>query len=280
MMATTMTMSTGTPMLNDFLVRAALAAVGVAAAAAPLGCFVIWRRMAYFSDATAHAALLGVAIALTLQAPIFPTVLVVSLAAAVIVTQIAGREMASDTALGVIAHGALALGLVAVSLVDVRIDVDAFLFGDVLAVTRGDLGVIWLGAFAVVSLVVWRWSAWLLVVLSPDLARAQGLDPKREELILTLALAIVVAVAIQVVGALLIASLLIIPAAAARPWAKSPEWMATIAGGIGIASALGGLQVALWADTPAGPSIVVVAVFIFTISTLAATLRYGWGGSS
>ncbi|MEM9349034.1 MAG: metal ABC transporter permease [Pseudomonadota bacterium] len=264
-------------MLDDFLVRAALAALGVALAAAPLGCFVVWRRMAYFSDATSHAGILGVALALAIGAPIFPAVLAVALAVAVMVTQLAGRGLATDTALGVLAHCALAAGLVAVSMTPgVRVDLDSFLFGDVLAVSRGDLAVIWLGALAVTALVAWRWSAWLLVTLNPDLAHAQGLKPRIEELALTLALALVVAVAIEVVGALLIGALLIIPAAAARPWSASPERMALIAALIGAAAALGGLQFAIWLDTPAGPSMVVAAGIAFVVSMLAATLRYGW----
>ena len=62
-------------MLDDFLVRAALAGIGVALAAAPLGCFVVWRRMAYFGEATAHSAVLGVALALALQVPVLPMIL-------------------------------------------------------------------------------------------------------------------------------------------------------------------------------------------------------------
>lgn len=266
-----------TTMLDDFLVRAALAALGVALAAAPLGCFVVWRRMAYFSDATAHVSLLGVAIALALNAPVFPPVLLVALVMGVVVVRLSGRGLATDTSLGVLAHSGLALGLVAVAFIpNIRISLDSFLFGDVLAVSRGDLAVIWLGAAAVVALVIWRWSAWLLVTLSPELAQSQNVKPRFEELILTLALALTVAVAIEVVGALLIGALLIIPAAAARPWAGSPERMAVVAAVFGVVSTLGGLQVAYWLDTPAGPTMVVVAGAIFALSTLGAGLRYGW----
>jgi zinc transport system permease protein len=144
----------------------------------------------------------------------------------------------------------------------------AFLFGDILAVSQTDLLVIWTGAALVVGLLVWRWSALLLSTLNAELARAAGVDARREQMILTLALAIVVAVAIKVVGALLIAALLIIPAAAARPLAETPERMAAIAAGIGALSALGGLWLAWELDTPAGPSIVCVAALLFTASSV------------
>lgn len=259
-------------MLDDFMVRATLAGIGVACAAAPLGCFVVWRRMAYFGDATAHAAILGVALSLAFQMSIFPGALAAALLMALTVTALAGRGYAMDTLLGVLAHSSLAFGLVAVSFLSgVRIDLMAYLFGDILAVSRLDLLVIWSGAALVVLLIAWRWSALLTSTLNSELAYASGLDPKREQLILTLSLAITVAVAIKVVGVLLIAALLIIPAAAARGLARTPEAMAVIAAIIGTVSAVGGLQGAYIFDTPAGPSIVCVAALLF-----AGINLFGW----
>jgi zinc transport system permease protein len=260
-------------MLDDFLVRAALAGLGVALAAAPLGCFVVWRRMAYFGEATAHAAILGVALALSLSLPVLPMILTAALIMASAVSALTGRGYAMDTVLGVMAHSALAIGLVAVSLMaDVRLDLMAFLFGDILAVTRTDLVVIWSGAALVLALMSWRWSALLAATLNPDLARASGVDPRREEFAMTLALAIVVAVAIKVVGVLLIAALLVIPAAAARPLVRTPEAMAVGAALIGMGSVLGGLWGALMLDTPTGPSIVCVAAILFSVATLAGAI--------
>jgi zinc transport system permease protein len=263
-------------MLDDFMTRAMLAGVGVAFAAAPLGCFVVWRRMAYFGDATAHAAILGVALSLALEMSVFAGAMAVALVMALTVTLLAERGYAMDTLLGVLAHSALAFGLVAVSFLSgVRIDLMAYLFGDILAVSRTDLVVIWGGAALVVALILWRWSALLTSTLNEELAYASGLNPKREQLILTVSLAIVVAVAIKVVGVLLIAALLIIPAAAARGLARTPEAMAVIAGAIGTISAVAGLQGAYIFDTPAGPSIVCVAAVLF-----AALNLIGWQSRS
>ncbi|MCR9108630.1 iron chelate uptake ABC transporter family permease subunit [Marivita sp. XM-24bin2] len=261
-------------MLDDFMTRAILAGTGVAFAAAPLGSFVVWRRMAYFGDATAHAAILGVALSLALQMSIFAGAMAVALVMALTVTLLSGRGYAMDTLLGVLAHSSLAVGLVAVSFLSgVRIDLMAYLFGDILAVSRTDLAVIWGGAALVVGLMAWRWSALLTSTLSEELAYASGINPKREQLVLTLALAITVAVAIKVVGVLLIAAMLIIPAAAARPVSKTPEQMAVIAAAIGGLSALIGLQSAYLFDTPAGPSIVCVAAVAFLLSSLLRGLK-------
>ncbi|MCL3881415.1 iron chelate uptake ABC transporter family permease subunit [Marivita sp. GX14005] len=256
--------------LDNFLWRAALAGVGVAVAAAPLGCFVVWRRMAYFGDATAHAAILGVALALSADLPVFLGALAVALAVAWTVSSLSGRNVAVDTLLGVLAHSALAVGLVAVSFLEnVRIDLMAFLFGDILAVDQWDVLVIWGGAVAVAGLLAWRWSALLTATLNEDLAYASGIDPQREKLILTLTLALVVAVSIKVVGVLLIGAMLIVPPAAARVFSRTPEQMAFIAGAIGIVSALGGLAASWHLDTPTGPTIVTVAAALFGICTLA-----------
>lgn len=261
-------------MLDDFMVRAALAGVGVAIAAAPLGCFVVWRRMAYFGDATAHAAILGVALSLALSMSVFAGALVVALVMALVVNALTGRGYAMDTLLGVLAHSALAFGLVAVSFLSgIRIDLMAYLFGDILAVSRGDLAVIWGGAALVVALIGWRWSALLTATLNEDLAYASGINPKREQLVLTLALAITVAAAIKVVGVLLIAAMLIIPSAAARPLARTPEGMALVAALIGAVSAGLGLRAAFVFDTPAGPSIVCVAALIFAATSMLRGIR-------
>ncbi len=260
-------------MLDDFLLRAALAGFGVALAAAPLGCFVVWRRMAYFGDATAHASILGVALALGFSMSVFTGALVVALIMATTVSTLTGRGYAMDTLLGVMAHSALAFGLVAVSFLQgVRIDLMAYLFGDILAVEKSDLAVIWGGALAVLALLIWRWQALLTATLSTDLAHACGVDPRREQLVLTLALALVVSVAIKVVGVLLIAAMLIIPAAAARPLSRTPERMACIAAVIGTFAALFGLLTSFTFDTPTGPTIVCIAAMVFAIASVAGRL--------
>ncbi len=271
---TTTPMPMITAMLDDFLIRAALAGVGLSLATGPLGSFVVWRRMAYFGDATAHAAILGVALALAADLPVTFGTLLVALAMALTVSVLAARGWAMDTTLGVLAHSALAFGLVAVSFVPgARTDLSAYLFGDILAVSRADLAFIWVGAVLVAGLLAWRWQALLTSTLNEDLAHASGLNPARERLVLTLALAVVVAVAIKVVGALLIAALLIIPAAAARGLARTPESMAMMATVIGAAASIGGLQLSLWQDTPAGPSIIAAAAILFTLSVLFGRMR-------
>lgn len=261
----------GMVMLPEFLIRAGLAGLGLTLATGPLGAFVLWRRMAYFGDATAHASILGVALALATGLPVGLGTLAVALIMAVTVATLSARGWAVDTTLGVLAHGALALGLVAISFVKgVNVSLESYLFGDILAVTWTEVALVWGGALGVLALLAWRWQGMLTATLDPDLARASGIDPDRERLWLTLALAVVIAVAIKLVGALLIAALLLIPAATARALAKGPEQMAALASGVGALSVVAGLALSMGQDTPAGPSIAALAASLFA---LAASLR-------
>ncbi len=263
-----------THLLDDFMVRAFLAAIGTALACGALGCFVVWRRMAYFGDATAHAAILGVALALLFSVSVPLGVLIVALAMGLLVGALSGTSITPDSLLGVLSHSALALGLVAVSLMpDANINLDAYLFGDILVVSRADVALIWGGALVVGGLLAWRWQALLAEILSTDLAYASGLNPKRDRIMLTLLIAAVVAVSIKVVGALLITAMLIIPAAAARLIARGPEGMAAWATVIGVIAAIGGFYASREFRTPTGPSIICVAAAIFCVASAVGKLR-------
>ena len=142
----------------------------------------------------------------------------------------------------------------------------AYLIGDILAVSKTDILLIWIGLSVVLLLLIWRWSALLICTLNEDLAASSGLNPKRESYALSIGLAIVVAVGIKVVGVLLIISMLIIPAASARSLVSTPEKMALFASVIGVLSAVLGLNASYVFDTPTGPSIVCVASLIFVIT--------------
>lgn len=254
-------------MLDDFFMRAVLAGLGLALVAGPLGSFVVWRRMAYFGDSTAHAAILGVAMALAFEVSIYAGTLAVAVAMACLVSALVTRGQAMDTILGVLSHSALAVGLVAISFVPAaRSDLSSYLFGDILAVGRADLVLIWTGAALVLAVLALRWQRLVTSSLNEELAMAAGIDPRVERLVLSLALAVVVALAIRVVGSLLISAMLIVPATAARTWARTPERMAAGAALIAAASVILGLWASLRLDTPAGPSIVTAAAIFFVVS--------------
>ncbi len=255
--------------MDDFLLRALAAGVGVALISGPLGCFVVWRRMAYFGATLAHSALLGVALALLLDMAPNLAVIVVSVAVSLLLVALQHQRLplAADTLLGILAHAALALGLVVLAFLEtVRVDLMSYLFGDILSVTTTDLAWIYGGGALSAALLAWLWNNLLAITVHEELARVEGINVGAARTALMLLIGVVIAVAMKIVGVLLIVSLLIIPAAAARPFSRSPETMAVLAAIAGALAVAGGLGASLRWDTPAGPSIVVVAAAIFTVS--------------
>jgi zinc transport system permease protein len=255
-------------MLDDFLIRAILGGVGVAAIAGPLGCFVVWRRMAYFGNALAHSALLGVGLGALLAIDLtVATVAVCLMLALLLVLLDRRRGLATDTILGILAHAALALGLVVLAFLEsLRVDLMAYLFGDVLAVTRRDLLWIWAGGAIVLGVLLVMWSSLLRVTLDEELAAAEGVRIPTVRLAFMLLMALAVAIGMKIVGILLIVALLVIPPAAARQFARTPEQMAGLAVLAGVLAVLGGIGGSFLWDTPAGPSIVVAATALFALS--------------
>ncbi|MBO0902541.1 metal ABC transporter permease [Jiella sonneratiae] len=257
-------------MLDDFFVRALLAGIGIAVVAGPLGCFVVWRRMAYFGDTMAHSALLGIALALAFDWATLPAVFLVSalVSMALVLLQRRGG-LSTDSLLGILSHSSLAIGLVSLAFMPgVRVDLLGYLFGDILAVTKTDLAVVWGGAVVVAAALALLWRPLLAGTVNAEVAAAEGQAPERARILFMLLLAFVIAIAMKIVGILLITALLIIPAATARRFATSPEVMALSAAVIGAFASGGGLYLSLGYDTPSGPSIVVAALGLFLLALL------------
>lgn len=245
-----------------------LAGMLLACAAGPLGSFIVWRRMSYFGDTLAHASLLGVAFGLLLRVNPFYTIIAVTLILALLLVWLQHRpQLSIDTLLGILAHSALSLGLVVVSLMgNVRVDLMAYLFGDLLSVTSSDLMLIAPGVAVVLAILVWQWRSLLSMSVSPELAYVDGVNLPRARAILMLITALTIGLAMKFVGALIITSLLIIPAATARRFSRSPEQMAGLATLIGMLAITAGLGFSATYDTPAGPSVVLCAAVMFALS--------------
>jgi zinc transport system permease protein len=256
-----------TSIMADFLWLAIGAGIVVALIAAPLGTLVVWQRLAYFGDTLAHAALLGTALGLMLHINVWASVFIVALAVGAILALLQRQSRVSaDSLLGIIAHGSLALGLVVFSFSTVRIDLNSYLFGDLLAVTINDLLLITgLGALIALALYLF-WDKLLAVTVHAELAAVEGLDVDRLRLLQLMLLALLVAVAMKVVGVLLVTALLIIPTNCARPWSRTPEQMAAFAALFGVAAVLLGIALSMWLDTPTGASVVLCAALLFAVS--------------
>lgn len=252
----------------ELLLPPLAAGLAVALAAGPMGAFVVWRRMAFFGDTLAHGALLGAALGLTLGVGLYPAVVAVCLGLALLLAVLQQqRHLASDTLLGMVAHTTLALGIIALSLQpDLRVDLFGFLFGDLLAVSTGDVLWLWLATGLILGLLALNWRRMLSATVDEDLARVESVPVVVVRVLLMLMLALLIAGALRTVGVLLITSLLVIPAAAARRLASTPEQMAIGAALIGCLAVAGGMALSWYADTPVGPSVVVAAAVLFLMT--------------
>jgi zinc transport system permease protein len=259
--------------IDDFLWRALLGGLGVAIVAGPLGCFIVWRRMAYFGDTLAHSALLGIALGFlfNLTTNISTISVCVAIALLLVVLQ-QQKRLATDTLLGILAHSALSMGLIALAFLQqskgLRIDLYAYLFGDLLAITHTDLYWIYGGGSLILLCLVFIWQSLLSITIHEELAQVEGVPIVWTRLLFMLMIALVIAIAMKIVGILLITSLLIIPPATARSFAHTPEQMAILASIIGGTAVALGLYMSWHWDTPTGPSVVVAASLLFTLTFL------------
>ena len=253
--------------MPDFILYALVVGCGVALMCGPLGSFAVWRRMAYFGDTLAHSALLGVALGLVLEININLAIILCCLLLAVaLVCLQQNRSLASDTLLGILSHSSLALGLVAVSLLsDGRVDLYAYLFGDLLAASPADIITIAVTCVLVFSALAYLWRHCYQSPFTKSW-RVEGIAVNGVKTALMLLMALVIAVAMKVVGVLLITALLIIPAATSRRLSRSPEQMAAIASLLGCLAVGGGLALSFYFDTPAGPSVVISCTGLFCLS--------------
>ena len=256
---------------DPFVLRALAAGTGLAVVAAPLGCIVVWRRMAYVGETLAQASLLGVALGLALHINLTLAVIFAAVAAALILIA-AGQQklLALDSTLGLMHHAALALAVISIALLKgPSIDLMSYLFGDIFAVTTADIYWIFFGGAAVLALTLWLWRPLVRLSLHEDLATAEGVDPVLSRGLFDIMLAVTIAVAMKIVGILLVMAFLIVPAVAARPLADTPDRMALIAALVAVTAVFAGIFLSSQFDTPGGPSIVLVMTVLAAFSLLA-----------
>ena len=263
-------------MLDDFLVRALIAGIGIALVAGPLGCFVVWRRLSFFGDTLAHSALLGVLLSITFNINVSITIFAVSSLVALLLLRLQKTtNLAGDSLLGLISHSSLAIGLVILGFLSfIRFDIMGVLFGDILSVNTNDILAVWIGG-GLILLVLWYiWKPLFASTVNFELAEAEGMRPERVNAIFTILLAALIAISIKMVGVLLITGLLIIPTAMARNLSNNPKQMVILSIIGGLLSVFIGLYASLEINTASGPSIVTVALVLFILSLFRVQKKY------
>ena len=257
-------------MFDDFFIRALIAGIGIALVTGPLGCFIIWRRLSFFGDTLAHAALLGVTMAVFFEINIaFSVFLISSVVALILIKLQKSTKLPGDALLGLLAHSSLAVGLVVIGfLTSIRFDVMGLLFGDILAVNQNDLLLIWIGGAFILLILKFIWKPLFASTVNHELAEAEGMEPNKFNAIFTVLMAAVIAISIKIVGLLLITGMLIMPAAMGRNLSNNPQQMVKLSVIGGLLSVIIGLFSSLQLNTPSGPSIITAALILFCFSLI------------
>ena len=261
-----------TEWFDDFLVRSLIAGLIMVSVAAPMGCLMVWQRLAFLSDTLGHAAVLGVGLGIVLQVkPIFGVLAIVLLIVFSLSRVTSLNNALSETTLAIISHTGLASGIILLGLFPAQtVNLEGILFGDLLATSGADLTRLLISALFLLGLLLMHWRSFVAVSVSREIAQAEGIEVRKVHFMMYAMIALLVAVMMKVMGVLLIAAMLVIPTTAARLFSRSPEQMVLIAALYGLGALAGGITSSFHFDWQTGPAIVVSATILLLI-TLAIT---------
>lgn len=260
---------------SDIFIRALIVGLLFAVAAGCLGTMVVVRRMAFFSDAIAHASLTGIALGLLLGVNPLWAIIGFSVIVGLGIAWLSLRNVLSlDTAIGVFYSAAVALGVIIITSLDsVRVNLEAFLFGDILAVTSTDVLVGSILAVTVVIVGLFLLGPLLQLAINRDLARVHGVRVTMYEFIFMAFLALTVAIGIKLVGVILVGALIIMPAATAKNLSRSYLGMLLASIVMAVVGVITGLYGSVWLASPSGPTIVLVMAVLFAFSLAIRSLK-------
>jgi ABC-type Mn2+/Zn2+ transport system permease subunit len=262
---------------NVFMVHALVAGVLVSIACGIVGTFVVLRGLAFIGDALAHGVLPGVAIAILFGLPGMLGAAAGALAMIFGIGFITRRSnLSSDTAIGLLFVGMLALGVAIVSRSHAFSgDLVRILFGEILGIQSGEIigqlvTTILIGAAATLC-----YRPFLLLCFSPEQAAVSGFSPKRYHAIMLIMIAMTVVVSFRTVGTLLVFGMLLAPAASAALFSRKITTMILTASLLGAISVYAGLLASYHFDLAAGASITLAASTMFFLLLAAKRLFQG-----
>lgn len=253
------------PFQYDFMVRAFIAALVVGVSCSTIGTYVVLRKLSFIGDGIAHASFAGIVIAYLRGANYYAGAAIVAVITALGIGLVHRKgKISLDTTIGVLFTGAFALGVFLMSRQrSYAVDLQGFLFGDILSVTRADLYMILVlaGAVCVTILVLYR--ALLYTSFDPVVAQASGIRAGMVEYVLLVMLALTIIVSLESVGIILVAALLVTPAAAAYQLTQRFSRMLALSAIFGAACAVGGLYLSYYLRSASGATIVLLATLVF-----------------
>ncbi len=253
------------PFQYDFMQRAFVAALLVGVLCSTMGTYVILRKLAFIGDGIAHASFAGIVIAYLRGIDYYFGAAVVAVITALGIGFVHRRgKISLDTTIGVLFTGAFALGIFLMSRQrNYAIDLESFLFGDILSVGRRDLLMIVALGLVVALLTVVLYRGLLYTSFDPIVAQASGIDAGALEYGLLVMLAFTIIISLQAVGIVLVAALLVTPAAAAYQLTTRFARMMALSAFFGALCAVGGLYLSYYLRSSSGATIVLVATVLF-----------------
>ncbi|WP_204106419.1 MULTISPECIES: metal ABC transporter permease [Spirulina sp. CCY15215] len=259
------------PLQYGFMQRSLIVAVIVGIICAVVGCYLMVQRLALLGDAISHSVLPGLAIAFILGANIFIGAFIAGILSTVCINIIRTRsQIKEDAAMGIVFSAFFALGITLITIVqkDNKIDLNHFLFGNILGVTLGDVRDTAIIAFLVLAIVILLYKELLFYTFDKLGAQAVGLPVNILDFSLMILIGMTIVASLKAVGVILVLSLLITPAATAYLLVTRLHQMMLLGVGFGIISSISGMYISYFYNLPSGPAIVLVATSLFILAFL------------
>jgi manganese/iron transport system permease protein len=265
------------PLQYDFVRQALIVGVIVGVLCPVVGCYLVVQRMTLLGNAISHAVLPGLAIAHALGTDLVAGAFVSGVSSAAAMAWIQERaSVRIDAAMALILSTFFAAGIAAISVLDSRLDLEAFLFGDLLSVQPRDAietGVI---SLVLLAAIVLNYKELLFFTFDPTGAEAAGLPVRWMRLGLISAVTLAIVASMKTVGTILAIALLVGPAITAYLVAKELHWMMAIAAGLGLLSSLGGLYWSYYQNLPSGAAIALFSFGLFLLVWSGRSLSRLW----
>jgi len=259
------------PFQYEFMQRAFVAALVVGTLCSTIGVYVVLRKLSFIGDGIAHASFAGIVIAYLRGLDYYIGAAAVAVVTAVGIGYVNRRGKVSlDTAIGVLFTGAFALGVFLMSrLPTYNIDLQGFLFGNILAVSRGDIITILVLSAIVAGALVLLYRPLLYTSFDPVVAEASGIRAGVVSYVLLILLALTIVVSLEAVGIVLVAALLVTPAATAYQLTRSFRRMVAFSAAIGAFCAVAGLYASYYLHAASGATIVLLVTLAFFTAMLS-----------
>ncbi len=263
------------PLQNDFMIRALIAATLIGLTCSVVGVYVVLRNMSFIGDGLAHASFAGIVIAYLFKFDLYLGGLIFTILTALGIGAVSKKsEVSLDTTIGVFFTAAFALGIALMSRVRTYVvDLQDFLFGNILAIDRTDIIIIAVLALAVLAVVMVLYKELLYASFDPVSAAASGLPVDALSYVLLVMLAVTIIVSLQAAGIILVAALLVTPAACAYQLTNRFAPMMLISALVGIGSGIVGLYLSYYLNIASGATIVLVATACFFLAMALSPKR-------